>query len=55
MVIVSLSVHGQVHVGVHVHVQDGERAIRCEERVSRQSSMRRGAPKRMKVLCLEFL
>ncbi len=46
MVIVSLSVHP--HVDVHVHVHDGERAIQCEERVSRQSSMRRGAP-------LEFL
>ncbi len=34
MVIVSLPVH--VHVDVHVHVHDGERAIRSEERTSRQ-------------------
>ncbi len=34
MVIVNLPVH--VHVDVHVYVDDGERAIRSEERVSRQ-------------------
>ncbi len=34
MVIVNLPVH--LHVDVHVYVHDGERAIRSEERVSRQ-------------------
>ncbi len=53
MVIVSLPVY--VHVDVHDHVHDGERAIRSEERISRQSSRRRGAPTRMKRHSFEIL
>ncbi len=40
MVIVNLPVH--VPVDIDVYVRDGKRAIRSKERVSRQSSMRRG-------------